>query len=828
MNKGFIHALVVLVSFGTGCEACKDFFDAGDDEGGGGVRDGGVGDMCTRPSHCRAGLVCTDDGVCGPSGTGVEGSVCQLTGDCMEGLYCGPTRTCTPAGGGGEGADCASTGECERGLICVIEGLGGRCRGAGAGDLGDACTTTSDCLAGLACTPTGAGTTECQNPNAVPDVDGGAVAPPTLPFWPGETCVEETGEARAYFEVPRGTDADGDFYRLPYPNDIRRTGGGLDLSGHPSPGTVLPIDIIDRYLRASEEDLDGFSVNPVVYFRFSHPYDWDSVGGQMRIVDITPGSPTYGNEHSLAWLTTAGPISKYICENWLAVRTPHGGPLRPRTTYAIVLGTGITPNPDVGGTFARSSDFDAMLASSPPSDAALTDAWDAYAPLRAWIGDAGEDAGAILNAAVFTTQDPEALVPRLREVIRAGDPAEVTGLVACEDGVASPCDDGTAERACVTGSADHWELHGRIALPIFQEGTAPYETPDDGGGIALDGDGLPVVQRTEPVCFSLTVPKSAPPAEGFPLLVYLHGTGGSFTGPVRSGLAGDVASMAGAATLAIDLPQHGARRGESTRDPSVLFFNFANPRAARDNIHQGAADLLSLVHWSSVYALDAAGSPTGQALSFDGSRVVVFAHSQGATHASLALPYEPGVGAALLSGNGGDLTQSLLNKTEPVDIAGLLPFALLDPTGDGHLSTGDFHPALAIFQAYFDTVDPVSYAWRVHRTPVADAPAQHVFMTYGLEDSYSPEPTMQAYSLAAGLVAVEPVLRDYGLATTPAPLSGNVTRDTSAWTIGLRQYMPEGGEDGHFVSSSASAQGAADATRFVVQALNGELPEIGE
>lgn len=822
-----IWALALVVLAGTGCEACEEFFDGGDGDDAGSFRDGGVGDPCTRPADCRTGLVCSDDGLCAPSGTGIEGSICQLTGDCAEGLYCGPSRTCEPAGDGAEGADCASAADCGRGLICELEGLGGRCRQAGTADLNDTCVRTSDCLAGLACVMTDREEVTCQNPNATLVGDGGA-ASPTLPYWPGESCIEATGDPRAYFDVPRGTEEDGDFYRLPYPNDVRRTGDGLDLSGHPSPGTVLPVDVIDRYLRASEEDLAGFSVNPVVYFRFTHPYAWDSVGDQLRIVDITPGSPTYGRTHGVAWLTTAGPISKYICPNWLAVRTPHGAPLRPGTTYAVLLANGIVPNPDVGAAYARAPDFEAMLAGDAPSDGALASAWEAHAPLRAWIADSGEDAGAILNAAVFTTQDPEARIPVLREVIRAAGAPSVSDLTLCEEGAASPCDDGTEQRACVTTSTDFFELHGRLELPIFQQGTPPYEEPGDGGGISIGTDGLPTVARTEPVCFSLSVPRAAPPAEGFPLLVYLHGTGGSFTGPVRSGLAGDAASLASAVTLAIDLPQHGARRGESTRSPEVLFYNFANPRAARDNVAQGAADLLSLVWWANSYSLTAADSPTGEALSFDPTRIVVLGHSQGATHASLAVPYEPDVRAVLLSGNGGDLTQSLLNKTEPVDIAGVLPFALLDPTPEGTLASGDFHPVLALFQAYFDAVDPVAYAWRLHRAPVGDEPLQHVFMTYGLEDSYSPEPTMQAYARAAGLVVVEPVPRDFGLARAPAPLTANVMGATTSWTIGLRQYMPEGGEDGHFVASTASAQGRADAQRFILGALGGETPQIGE
>ncbi|NIS36287.1 MAG: hypothetical protein GWO04_42975, partial [Actinobacteria bacterium] len=95
---------------------------------------------------------------------------------------------------------------------------------------------------------------------------------------------------------------------LPYPTDIRRTATGLDLSTHPSPGTALPIDIIDRYLRASEEDLDGFGVNPVIYFRFSDRYDWDSLDGNFLVVDVTPDSPTYGQRVNVAWFYSSGPV----------------------------------------------------------------------------------------------------------------------------------------------------------------------------------------------------------------------------------------------------------------------------------------------------------------------------------------------------------------------------------------------------------------------------------------------------------------------------------------------------------------------------------------
>ncbi|NIS36286.1 MAG: hypothetical protein GWO04_42970, partial [Actinobacteria bacterium] len=36
---------------------------------------------------------------------------------------------------------------------------------------------------------------------------------------------------------------------------------------------------------------------------------------------------------------------------------------------------------------ARSSDLDAVLGATAPSDAALSDAWDTFTPLRDWLGD---------------------------------------------------------------------------------------------------------------------------------------------------------------------------------------------------------------------------------------------------------------------------------------------------------------------------------------------------------------------------------------------------------------------------------------------------------
>lgn len=824
--------LVLAVSLLTAGCSC-DFFDSGEADAG--PRNGGVGDPCFADTNCRAGLVCDEENRCGPSGEGAEGSVCVLSGDCMEGLFCGPRRVCEPAGDGADGADCQGTADCEQGLVCTVEGFGFRCRAAGAGDLGDACGSDVDCLAGLSCTVGDGGARTCQSA-AIAGGDGGVGAPPLLPPWTGADCVEDASDPpRAYFEVPRGGEGDGDFYRLPFPNDVRRTASGLDLSGHPRPDDALPVDVLGRVIDAAEEDLDGFATNPVVYFRFSRPYEWGDVTGErVRLVDLTPGSPEAGRDLGRGWLTTAGPITRYICPNWLSVRRGHGAPLRPGTTYAVILLDGIRTDAEGGNVpFEPSPDLEALLADTAPA-APLDAAWDRYQLLRDWLAQAETpDASEILNATVFTTQSATAPVPALREAIRAQSAPTLSDVTVCADGVESPCADGGL-RACGPASDAYWELHARIALPQFQQGTPPFEDPEDGGAIAYDASGAPTVARTDDVCLVMTVPKvPAAPASGFPVVFWAHGTGGAFTAPIGNGFAGDLATADGGAgvaqavTVAIDMPQHGSRRGDSTRSPDGLVFNFANPRAARDNFLQGAADLFALVYWAEGFVLPAADAPTDFDVRFDPARFAILGHSQGASHASLMIPYEPGVIATVLSGLGGDLTESMLTKTRPVNIAAAVPLALLDPDRAGNLAAGDNHPALALVQMLYEPVDAVNYGRHYHREPI-DLTGRHVLQTYGLGDSFSTERTMAAFARSATLPHVSPQLVDIGLGDpVPAPVSGNVTIEMTDFTVGLRQYAPETGRDGHHVLTE-SPQTRADALRFLLQALAGVTPPIGE
>jgi pimeloyl-ACP methyl ester carboxylesterase len=810
----------------------------------------GVGGECTRNADCKEGLSCTND-TCQPTGDTETGADCRITAECGDDDYCGSRRVCQLAGAGEEGDECQTTGNCGHGLVCQAPDLSqmgtlsltelaqisGLCEEAGTLEQGAECDQVADCLAGLACLELEAG----MGRHCISLLPTDLELPAIPLLWEGVECaeVEEDAAIESYFAVPRsGAERDpGDFYSLPFPNDIRLEDGHIDLSDHPIPPDSFSLPFVSRYVDVAQEDIDGFSTNPVVYFRFSHPYDFatiDKPALNVKIVDITPDSPEYDTEASIEWKTTSGNLSNYICPHWLGLRRPVGSPLRPATTYAAIITTGIKPcgEKDEDGKctseeeYARGEDFAAMLGGSQPSEAELRAAWQKYAPLREWIADTGQSASSILNAAVFTTQDPEALMPKLREAVHDDAAPVISDLTVCESATTeSPCAVGERGR-CSAASDDFTEVHGRIQLPIFQQGTAPYLEPEDGGGFELDGSGSPVVQSHEDVCFAMSVPNDPAPAGGYPVLVYAHGTGGAFNGEMDAGGFAQVLATASvpAVLVAIDLPQHGERRGDSDEEPEGLFYNFLNPRAARDNVLQGAADLFTVVRW----VREGGVMVDGDAVAFDPDHIALMGHSQGSTHTALMAPYEPDAIGVVLSGNGGHLATSMLTKTMPVDIASVVPIGLLDPDDQFKLAGGGYNPALSIIQSVFDRADPINYAHRMYRNPAATAPTgHHLFMTYGRGDSFSPEETQAAYALAGVLPLVEPVVKELRLPHVTPPVRENQSADGTARTVGLRQYQPVGGVDGHFVGTRSGQPGRPDVEAFLEALLAGGTPVIG-
>ncbi len=804
---------------GNSGDASETGDDAGEPTGA------GVNAVCSATQACRSGLICKSR-KCEPCGCTGSGAACEISDECKSGSYCGPERTCAPVGTGEAGAVCKSDADCASGLRCDLVGLSAECQPEGTNDVGGDCTTSSDCYGGLVCTGG-----HCQGLPPVPD---GGLSPIALPTpWAGEACVDVSGPTQAYFRVPRGNSSDGDFYRLPFPNDVRRTGGKVSLSNpnHPTPGSgLLGYDLVQRWISDVEATVDGFSAYPTVFFRFSAEMDISGSlkkKGVVRWLDITqPASPV---ELGSGWNASTA-RNAYICDNWMGVRPPDGAPLAPGHTYAVFVTTDALDSN--GKTVLVSPDLTALLGGTAPSDATLAAEWPKYQPFRDWAAGANVAVSSILTAAVFTVGHPNAVASKLADAVAAATAPAATSWVDCATGP-SPCAQATGDRACGTPDPAFDELHALISLPIFQQGTEPYLTPSDGGDFQLAADGTPQFQRTEQVCMALTVPKGVPmPAAGWPLVVYAHGTGGSFRSHVTEGVAKRLASVddgAGGqmnvAVLGIDQVETGPRRGSSTDSPDNLFFNYANPAAAHGNPLQGAADQISLVRFVTGFDLPAATSPNGAEIKV--GSIAFWGHSQGATEGGIAMPYTTGVTGAVLSGEGASLIDALLTKKNPVDIADVIPVALQDAPSN----VGQFHPVLALLQNDLDRVDPLNYASILVLNPLAAANQKHVFQPYGQDDTYAPPITEQTFAEAAQLGEAAPpsgVTDDpfYSGTPLPVPAGGNVTVESVVITAVVRQYVPGSSYDGHFVVYD-NAQAEADVDHFLADALSGKAPGVG-
>lgn len=584
---------------------------------------------------------------------------------------------------------------------------------------------------------------------------------------------DDDGPVAALFTVPR----DGvtrEFYELPFPNDLRR-----DAAGHPVLDSY-PRDapLVAMFLDACET-LDGFGTNNAIFTRFSAPIDAGllpadgaaalAADASVYLVDIDPDSPERGMRRPIVFR-----FQDYagwtIGANFLAALPVAGFPMREQTTYALVVTRrlGVVPSPDFEAVMATAAD--------PGLAPALGRARDIYAPLAAWLDEAGGDErGDVAAAAVFTTQSVTGIMGLLRQQVRA-QPAPVARDVAAR----------TSPQPTFT-----W-YDGVVDMPSFQTGVVPYRSVGE-GDIELGTDGLPVVQRLEPVRFSFTIPSGTAPAGGWPVVIYAHGTGGSYHSFVGDGTAGRLAAE-GLAAISIDQVLHGPRNPGGS--PEIDFFNFQNPQAARNNPIQGAVDDFSVVRLVEDFALVEAG----RTITFDPDRIYFFGHSQGGLTGPPFVAYEPAVKGAILSGAGGLLYHALLNKTEPVDITSLVQSVIIDNPLD------EFNPVLSMLQMWIERSDSVNYGPLLVREPPPGLMPRPIYQSMGFIDHYTPLPTIEALAVAIGGdhvgPAIEPVeglaLRGRGLVA--APVTGNVAGTTAV----LVQYQASG-SDGHFVVFDVAA-----------------------
>ncbi len=567
------------------------------------------------------------------------------------------------------------------------------------------------------------------------------------------------------------TGSQDSFYDIPYPNDVRTDADGtVSLTGHPSTGSI-----VSDYLAVIDQRQVGFGANSAIFQRFDGllteaslpqtPEESLQENASVYLVNIDTQSSRFGERAPLQMQFKSGQVDM-IPSNHLAVLPYPGYPLAEDSTYAFVVTDRVLSAS--GEPISVSEDFSSVLSGASGN----TKIDQVYAPFLEWLDASSIDSrDSVVSAAVFTTQDITGVLRKARQVVHTlPDPVWQNITVA-------------------SSSGPYTLFDGEVEIANFQQGVVPYELMENGGNIALDTSGIPVISRMETIRFSMTVPDGDTPANGWPVVIYSHGTGGNYHSFEENSIA-QWLSEQGIAAISTDQVLHSPRVPDGS-DPSLLFFNIFNPLSARNNPLQGAVDNFELVRLAKVLSFSDP-DPTSRNIYFDPQNIMFLGHSQGGLVGVPFAAFEPDIKAMVFSGTGGFLTSSLLEKTSPIDIPTLVATVLNIRQID------EYHPFIALAQAWFDRADAINYAQYFLR---GDNSPKNVFLLAGLVDTFTPASTTYALTRALGVDQVEPVfdrvpyLELQGAKRLQAPVLANYQGATAV----MRQFPASNGDDGHFV-----------------------------
>jgi alpha-beta hydrolase superfamily lysophospholipase len=511
-----------------------------------------------------------------------------------------------------------------------------------------------------------------------------------------------------------GYDPGGDFFAAPFPDDARRDPDGtVSFDGFPNPAVTLVADYLER-----AEGLEGFGTASPIWLPFDGMLDPDAMptpegslaeDASVFLLDVDPTSPHWLERIPVQWEQWDYDGSYYFEPGLLAVSPLYGFPLRPSTTYAVVVTTAVAKrNPD------------------------WHEGWADREALAAALDTIGLRPEEVAVATTFTTQDPLEEMRRLTWFLReAVGPVPASLPVELVD-----------ERQAYTAWRTHYQS------PVFTFGEAPYTL--EGGEFRFDDAGTPQIARFDDLRLAVCVPNDLEePAGGWPVVVFQDGTGGWYRGFCNSDSALEIANrlgLAGFVGLGIDQPLHGIRPGADTAN-DLTHFNIVNPDSATTNFRQGALDAVYLTH-SLAARPQVFPTPDGGAITLDPDRVYFMGHSQGGLTGALATPFfGDDVKGSMLSGAGGVLGITVVERKDPLDFTEIV--VALAKLGDREPLT-PAHPVLGLVQTLVEVTDPVNYApyWYSQRGDWGWQAPVPVLLTNGTDDQATPWETALALATA--------------------------------------------------------------------------------
>lgn len=603
------------------------------------------------------------------------------------------------------------------------------------------------------------------------------------------------------FEV----NAEGDFFAEPYPADHRL------VLGAPPMDQMAGIDatpLLEDLARSIT--LPGYPVVPVGWFSFGgyleRPdgmVDWPAdVGASVQLVDIDPDSPQRGRR--IPTTTMMLEPDRYVEGEVLAVAPRPGFVLRADTTYAFLVrrDLGDVDGEPLGVGLPLRQLLHGQTPDTPWGEALATE-WQPLVAVLPELGLAPDDLAA---ATVFTTGDAVAEVAALSEAVRedVGIPALSVSFYAGVDRRPGYC-----------------ELRGTLTVPQYQRGTPPFASD---GAIVLDEDGVPIVQREESIPVVVTVPASPMPAEGYPLAMYFHGSGGRSDQVVsRSPILPSGQAMAYGHGPAWVLAEQGIAAAGSAHPVNperveganaFAYLNLTNLVVFRNTFQQGIFEqrlyldaLLDLrLSPESLADCEGVSLPAGsEAYHFDPDSIVAMGQSMGGMYVNLVSAVDPRITAVVPTGAGGHWSRMGLD-TPLFGTGGTTALIAALLKTEAELSF--LHPAMHIVQTAWEVAEPLGYLPRLAARPLPGHPARDIYEPVGFDDIYFPPGIFDAMALAydtelSGEVvwsSMDELLSLDGRARQSYPVVDNrVSENGERYTASVAQYRGDGLADPHVI-----------------------------
>jgi len=599
-----------------------------------------------------------------------------------------------------------------------------------------------------------------------------------------------------------------DFFRFPYPSSLRTDEHGRPvLAGLHLPGLASSLPMVETMLGFVQTERSGFPAIGAVYFRLTDSVDTASLaktpdetilpGSCFQLINVEKRSPRYG-ERVPVYVTFRPESTALWAPNTLVMRPVPGVGPHPGERYVAIVQDCLTSS---GRKFDQSRKLRYILSKAAPNE--IGQHTDAYVDA---LKELGYDFGKIRAMAGYVTSNPAEEMHKVARDLKGRG-----SVVTNANGVAV----GTYTLADSRGHV----FVGKFRTRNYLEGVAPYNAPGSGRIRFSETGQLLSIGKEETVTFAVTVPSAAMPAEGYPIIVYGHGTGGDARSHCRNWWGNDegvtlIRNGVPVSMLGFDACLQG-ERGSASSMTDMIFMFVTNPIAVRESVRQTVIDMLV---WYDILdrGVLVLPPPPGKTenVIFDPSYGLFMGHSQGTQEAGLLLGLTGSIKNAFLSAGGGGILVSFTSLAMSVDLAGFFKFdnmKVSDIVGnylmglkEGELSVDAFITNQFV-QPLMDPIEPLNYTHLFIKEPIAGAVSKNIAQTIGLGDENTPQEIQFAMATAIGLptvgemYAVSDAMRlakmDKALTS---PVSNNIVTKNGNVTGGVMQFTYTSGNP-HFV-----------------------------